>query len=169
MVTAMDAEIGRVLGTLEKRRMRDNTLVVFQSDNGGPRSAKFTGEVDMSKSTIPADNGPYRDGRGTLYERGTRVVALANWPGCIQPGSTVDQPINMVDMYPTLARLAGAPLGRNKPLDGMPRDEVVYDIEPFRAAIRKGDWKLVWQATLPSQVELFSSGSRRWRAKPSRP
>ncbi len=168
MITAMDAEIGRVLRAVEKRKMRENSLVVFQSDNGGPRSAKFTGEVDMSKSTIPADNGPYRDGKGTLYEGGTRVVALANWPGRIQPGSTVDQPIHMVDMYPTLAKLAGAPLGRNKPLDGVdvwptisegkpsPREEVVYDIEPFRAAIRKGDWKLVWQATLPSQVELFN-------------
>jgi arylsulfatase A-like enzyme len=168
MITAMDDEIGRVLRALEQRRMRDNTLVVFQSDNGGPRSAKFTGEVDMSKSKIPADNGPYRDGKGTLYEGGTRVVALANWPGRIPPGSIVDQPIHIVDMYPTLARLAGAPLGRNKPRDGMdvwptigegkpaPREEVVYDIEPFRAALRRGAWKLVWQATLPSQVELFN-------------
>jgi arylsulfatase A-like enzyme len=168
MITAMDDEIGRVLRALARRQMRENTLVVFQSDNGGPRSAKFTGEVDMSRSTIPADNGPYRDGKGTLYEGGTRVVALANWPGRIRPGSTVDQPIHMVDMYPTLVRLAGAPPGKNKPLDGMdvwptisegrpsPRDEVVYDIEPFRAAIRTGDWKLVWQATLPSQVELFN-------------
>lgn len=168
MITAMDDEIGRVLRALEKRKMRDNTLIVFESDNGGPRSAKFTGEVDMSKSTIPADNGPYRDGKGTLYEGGTRVVALANWPGRIKPGSVVDQPIHIVDMYPTLARLAGTRLGKNKPLDGMdvwptlgegkpsPRQEVVYDIEPFRAAVRKGDWKLVWQATLPSQVELFN-------------
>jgi arylsulfatase A-like enzyme len=168
MITAMDDEIGRVLRALEKRKMRDNTLVVFQSDNGGPRSAKFTGEVDMSKSTIPADNGPYRDGKGSLYEGGTRVAALANWPGHIKPDSIVDQPIHMVDMYPTLARLAGARLGKNKPLDGMdiwptlgkgapsPRDEVVYDIEPFRAALRKGDWKLVWQATLPSKIELFN-------------
>jgi arylsulfatase A-like enzyme len=71
MIAAMDAEIGRVLGALEKRRIRENTLVVFESDNGGPRSAKFTGKVNMSKSTIPADNGPYRDGKGTLYEGGT--------------------------------------------------------------------------------------------------
>jgi arylsulfatase A-like enzyme len=168
MITSMDDEIGRVLRALDKRKMRDNALIVFQSDNGGPRSAKFTGEVDMSKSTIPADNGPYRDGKGTLYEGGTRVVALANWPGRIPPGSVVDQPIHVVDMYPTLAKLAGAPLGKNKPLDGMdvwptlseskpsPREEVVYDIEPFRAAVRNGDWKLVWQATLPSRLELFN-------------
>lgn len=167
MITAMDDEIGRVLGALEARGMRENTLIVFQSDNGGPRSAKFTGEVDMSKSTIPADNGPYRDGKASLYEGGTRVVALANWPGRIKPASVVDQPVHIVDMYPTLTRLAGATLGKNKPLDGMdiwptlgegkpsPRDEVVYGIEPFRAAVRKGNWKLVWQATLPSKVELY--------------
>ena len=70
-------------------------------------------------------------------------------------------------MYPTLARLAGASLAKTKPLDGIdvwptvaegkpsPRTEVVYGIEPFRGAVREGDWKLVWRATLPSQVELF--------------
>jgi len=167
MITAMDDEIGRVLAALEKRGMRDDTLIVFQSDNGGPRSAKFTGEIDMSKSTIPADNGPYRDGKGTLYEGGTRVVALANWPGHLPAGAVVDQPIHMVDLYPTLAALAGASLAKCKPLDGVdvwptlaegkpsPREEVVYDIEPFRAALRMGDWKLVWQTTLPSKAELF--------------
>ena len=167
MITFMDDEIGRVVRALEQRAMRPNTLIVFQSDNGGPRSAKFTGEVDMSKSTIPADNGPYRDGKASLYEGGTRVVALANWPGRISAGSVVDQPIHVVDMYPTLSGLAGASRGPAKPLDGLdvwptlsdgkpsPRTEVVYGIEPFRAGVRQGSWKLVWQATLPSQIELF--------------
>jgi arylsulfatase A-like enzyme len=167
MITAMDAEIGGVLGALARRKMLDDTLVVFQSDNGGPRSAQFTGEVDMSKSTIPADNGPYRDGKASLYEGGTRVVALASWPGHVKPGSVVDQPLHIEDMYPTLAGLAGAPLAKTKPLDGVdvwptisegrpsPRAGVVYDVEPFRAAVRKGPWKLIWQATLPSKVELF--------------
>jgi arylsulfatase A-like enzyme len=168
MITVMDNEIGRVVAALDERGMRDNTLIIFQSDNGGPRSAMFTGEVDTSKLTIPSDNGPYRDGKGMLYEGGTRVVALANWPGHIKPGSVVDEPIHIVDMYPTLTALAGAPAGKGKPVDGLdvwptisagkpsPRDEVVYDIEPFRAALRKGDWKLVWKTTLPSRVELFN-------------
>lgn len=168
MITAMDDEIGRVVTALNKRKMRDNTLIVFQSDNGGPRSAKFTGEVDMSKSTIPADNGPYRDGKGSLYEGGTRVVALANWPGRIKAGTMVNQPIHMVDMYTTLAGIAGAPLGKSKPLDGLdvwptiaegkpsPRDEVVYNIGPFLAAVRQGDWKLVWQTALPPRIELVN-------------
>ncbi len=167
MITAMDAQIGRVVKALEARGMRDNTLIVFHSDNGGPRSAKFTGEIDMSHATIPADNGPFRDGKGMLYEGGTRVVALANWPGQIPAGTMVDTPVQVVDMYPTLAALADAPTVKAKPLDGMnvwpaiaqgqpsPRTEVVYDIEPFRAALRDGNWKLVWKATLPSQVELY--------------
>jgi arylsulfatase A-like enzyme len=167
MITAMDTEIGKVLRALETTKLRDNTIVVFQSDNGGPASAKFTGEIDMSKSTIPPDNSPFREGKGTLYEGGTRVVAVVNWPGHIPAGSAVNQPVHIVDMYPTLARLAGAQLGKHKPLDGMdmwptlsegkpsPRTEVVYNLEPFRAGLRKGDWKLIWQTTLPSKVELF--------------
>jgi arylsulfatase A-like enzyme len=70
-------------------------------------------------------------------------------------------------MLPTLASLAGASTAKCKPLDGLnvwpviaegkpsPRDEIVYGIEPFRATVRKGDWKLVWHTTLPSKVELF--------------
>jgi arylsulfatase A-like enzyme len=168
MITAMDDEIGQVLDALEKRQMRENTLVIFHSDNGGPRSAKFTGEGDTSKFTIPCDNGPYRDGKGTLYEGGTRVVALANWPGKIKAGAVVDGPIHVIDMYPTLAGLAGSRLEKNKPLDGVdmwptigegkpsPRDEVVYNVEPAGAGVRRGDWKLMWQAMLPSRVELFN-------------
>jgi arylsulfatase A-like enzyme len=166
MITCMDDQIGRVLAALEKRGMRENTLIVFMSDNGGNLSSLFAGEMDVSKIKLPSDNGPYRGGKGMLYEGGTRVVALANWPGRIQPGK-VDGPIHMVDMLPTLASLAGASLTKSKPLDGMnvwaaisqgkpsPRTEVVYNIEPFRGAIRAGDWKLIWRTPLPSALELY--------------
>jgi len=166
MITVMDEQIGRVVAALDERGMRDRTLIVFHSDNGGTRSAKFSGEVDMSKSTIPCDNGPYRDGKGTLYEGGTRVVSLVNWPGTIPAGVVVDEVVHVVDMYPTLARVAGAKSGP-KPLDGVDawpvlaeggrssRREVVYNVDPFSAGIREGDWKLVWRPTLPQQVELF--------------
>jgi arylsulfatase A-like enzyme len=122
--------------------------------------------ADMSKVTLPCDNGPYREGKGTLYEGATRVCALANCPGHIKP-QTVDGLIHAVDLYPTFAALAGASTTKCKPLDGVnvwdtiaegkpsPRSEIVYNIEPFRAGIRQGDWKLVWRASLPSSVELF--------------
>jgi arylsulfatase A-like enzyme len=166
MVTAMDDQIGRVLEALDKKGMRDNTLIVFHSDNGGTRNPMFAGEGDMSKIKIPCDNGPYRDGKGSLYEGSTRVVSLVNWPGHINAG-TVDGMIHAVDMYPTLAALAGASTEKCKPLDGMdvwgtisegkpsPRTEIVYNVEPFRAGIRQGDWKLIWRTPLPEAAELY--------------
>jgi arylsulfatase A-like enzyme len=76
-ITAMDDEIGRVVNALDKKGMRDNTLVVFQSDNGGTSNPMFSGELDMSKIKIPNDNGPFRDGKGSVYEGGTRIVGRA--------------------------------------------------------------------------------------------
>ena len=116
-ITAMDDQIGRVLEALQKKGMRDNTIIFFQSDNGGTRNAKFAGTgFDLSKTKIPCDNGPYREGKGSLYEGGTRVVALANWPGHIKSGITVDGMIHVVDTYSTLAKLAGASTANASPL-----------------------------------------------------
>ncbi len=167
-ITAMDEQIGRVVEALERRGMREHTLIVFQSDNGGTRNAMFAGEGDMSKIKIPCENGPYRDGKGSLYEGGTRVVALANWPGHVAAGSTVNEMIHVVDLYPTIAALAGASTAKCKPLDGLnvwptisagtasPRTEIIYNVEPFRAGVRDGDWKLIWRAPLPSVPELYN-------------
>ncbi len=166
MITCMDEQIGRVLTALDERGLRENTLIVFQSDNGGNRSAMFAGEIDVSKLILPSDNGIYREGKGTLYEGGTRVVALANWPGRIQSGK-LDQPMHMVDMFPTLMSLLQVSANYSKPIDGLdmwptisakadsPRDEIVYNVEPFRAAIRQGKWKLIWRTPLPSALELY--------------
>ncbi|CAH1691511.1 Sulfatase [Hyphomicrobiales bacterium] len=166
MISVMDDGIGKVIAELEKRGMRDNTLIVFHSDNGGVTSSIFAGDTKVAGS-LPASNGPYRDGKGTLYEGGTRVAAVANWPNRIKPG-VVDEMIHVVDMYPTLAGLAGATISKTKPLDGVdvwgvladgkpsPRDEIIYNVDPMGAAIRKGDWKLVWKAALPQRLELFN-------------
>jgi arylsulfatase A-like enzyme len=167
MITAMDDEIGKVLAALDKKHMRENTLIVFHSDNGGNQNAMLSGEVDVSKLKLPADNGPYRGGKGMLYEGGSRVVALANWPGHIAVGD-VSGMIHVTDVFPTLAALVGANANKGKPLDGMdvwgtisagqpsPRHEIVYSIEPFRGGVRQDDWKLVWRTLLPSAVELYN-------------
>ena len=168
MVACLDDEVGRVVAALDKKGLRDNTLIVFQSDNGGTKSAMFAGQMaDLSKTKIPCDNGPYRDGKGTLFEGGCRVAAFANWPGHIKP-QTVDGIIHAVDIYPTFAALAGASTTKCKPLDGVnvwdtiaegkpsPRSEVIYNVEPFRAAIRQGDWKLIWRTLIPTSVDLYN-------------
>src|SRR5215831_10263323 len=168
MITALDEQVGRVVQALEDRHIRENTIIVFQSDNGGTRNKMFAGEGDMSKIAIPCDNGPFREGKGTLYEGGTRVPAFANWPGHIPSGTSVEGMIHVVDMYPTLAGLAGAKTDKAKSLDGLdmwptmskgvpsPRTELVYNIEAFRAGIREGDWKLIWRTPLPSSTELYN-------------
>jgi len=164
MITAMDEQIGKVVAALDARGMRENTLIVFHSDNGGTRNKMFVGEGALAGDP-PASNAPYRDGKGSLYEGGTRVVALANWPGHIKPGQA-NGVMHVVDMLPTLAKLAGADLKQSKPLDGTDawaalaagdpgRGEVVYNVEPTTGAVRDGKWKLVWHVLLPPKVELF--------------
>lgn len=165
MITAMDDQIARVVQALDERKMRDNTLIVFHSDNGGLTNPKIAGE---NPAKPVADNGPLRGGKGMTYEGGTRVAALANWPQRIQPGGVVDQVIHAVDLYPTFITLAGGRIDNAKTLDGLnvwatiargepsPRTEVVYNIEPSGGAIRQGEWKLVWRASLPAAIELFN-------------
>jgi len=165
MISVMDDGVGQVVAALEAAGMRENTLIVFQSDNGGVVNPFFAGESAVD-GKLPADNGPYREGKGTTYEGGTRVAGLVNWPGRIKPG-VAEGMMHVTDMYPTLAAAAGASLGKNKPLDGVdmlpmlgegkpsPRTEVVYNLEPMAVGLRQGDWKLVWKALLPPKVELF--------------
>ena len=167
MVTALDDEVGRVVAALDRKGLRKNTLILFHSDNGGTRNAMFSGVMaDVSKIKIPCDNGPYREGKGTLFEGGCRVAAFAHWPDRIKP-QPVNGLVHAVDLYPTLAALTGAGTGKCKPLDGVnvwdvmasgkqsPRTEIVYNIEPFRGALRQGDWKLIWRTLLPSSVDLY--------------
>jgi arylsulfatase A-like enzyme len=143
MTTCMDDEIGRIADELEKRGLKEKTLFVFSSDNGGP-----TGKNQA------ALNDPFRAGKGTLYEGGVRVNAFAMWPGRIRP-SVVNEMLHIVDWYPTLLQLAGAGLDQKLPIDGKeawstiadgkpsPRDEILHNVEPDRGALRKGPWKLV--------------------------
>lgn len=168
MVTCLDDEIGRVVAALDKKGLRNNTLIMFHSDNGGTTNAMFAGQMaDLSKTKLPCDNGPYRDGKGSLFEGGCRVAALANWPGRIKAQS-VDGIIHAVDLYPTIAALAGAATTKCKPLDGVnvwstiaegkpsPRTEIVYNVEPFRGAVRQGDWKVIWRSLIPTSVDLYN-------------
>lgn len=167
MVACLDEEIGRVIAALDRRGMRKNSLVVFHSDNGGTKNPMFAGVMaDVSKIRIPCDNGPYRDGKGSLFEGGTRVCAFANWPGQIESRDEGGI-IHVTDLFTTFTALAKASTKDCKPLDGLdvwktiakgdesPRVEMVYNVEPFRGALRQGDWKLIWRTMLPSSVDLY--------------
>ena len=172
MITALDDQVGRIVAALEKKNMRDNTLIVFSSDNGGATSALFaTGarseaerkaEGMQQGAKPPASNGDFRGGKGSLHEGGVRVPTFANWPGRLKP-AVVDEPLHMVDLMPTLLALAGANGSSDRPFDGKdiwptlstgepsPHEDILINVEAFRGAIRKGDWKLVKVALLARQ------------------
>ncbi len=107
MLAAMDEAVGQIVAAVEKAGVRENTLFVFSSDNGGPQPGVVT------------DNGKFRAGKGTLYEGGVRVAAFATWDGHIKPGSTVTEPLHIVDWYPTLLKLCGATTQQRLPVDGL--------------------------------------------------
>ncbi len=164
-VTALDDAIGKVIAAIEARGMTQDTLVIFHSDNGGAVPNQYpSGDGDIKRQV--ADNGPYRDGKGSLYEGSLRVVAIASWPEKIPPG-IVTEPIHITDMYPTLLGLAGAGAGQIKPLDGVnqwpaiaeaklsPRRELLLGMEDFRAALMVDDWKLIVYSRLPVRHELY--------------
>jgi arylsulfatase A-like enzyme len=144
MVACLDEAVGQVVAALEEKGVRDDTLIVFCSDNGGPSPGKVT------------SNGPLRAGKGTIYEGGVRVCAFANWPGRIPAAAVVDAPLHGVDWYPTLVKLAGGSLDQKLPIDGLdiwpvltqgagsPHESLLLcGTRPGEAAVRKGDWKLL--------------------------
>jgi arylsulfatase A-like enzyme len=144
MLSAMDEAVGQVLATLDEMKMRENTLIIFSSDNGGPDPGKVT------------SNGPLRAGKGTIYEGGIRVCACVNWPGRIPAGKSIGEPLHAVDWYPTLTKLTGANVEQKLPLDGRdiwpvltegaksPHEALVLcGMKRGQAAIRMGDWKLL--------------------------
>ena len=146
MVTCMDDAIGRIIQALQERGMRRNTLIFFCSDNGGVNSA--------------GSNGLLRGQKGQLYEGGIRVPAFVFWPGMVKAGAVVKEPLHIVDMYPTLLKLAGARLEQPLPIDGKdawatitagkssPHKEILHNVTSVTGAIRQGDWKLVYNGNI---------------------
>jgi len=156
--THMDDAIGQVLAALDRKKLRENTLVVFLSDNGAhPPSANQGGAYPGNYGSLKVGNNnlPLRDHKTTVYEGGIRTPGVANWPGNLKPAE-LHQPLHAVDWLPTLFRLAGVKALPGK-LDGLDIWPQLADpsrkTEPrtiysagtrFRtAALRHGDWKLV--------------------------
>jgi len=105
MIEAVDQGVGLIVNQLEELNLRENTVILFYSDNGGYGPA--------------TDMDPLKGYKGTYYEGGIRVPLLANWPGKIQPGSKSSEPVTGVDLYPTICDLAQADLPNDQVIDGV--------------------------------------------------
>lgn len=147
MTLPIDEGVGRLLETLDELKLSDNTLVWFFSDNG-------------PAGDFPSGSPNLRGGKGTVYEGGHKVPAIAWWPGRIEAGSVCDAPMISIDVMPTLLSIAGVDT-RSQNLDGVDlsgvllRDEVTPTRPLYWAslsnrggrseAMRDGPWKLVVQ------------------------
>ncbi|MDF1710986.1 MAG: arylsulfatase [Akkermansiaceae bacterium] len=144
MVDSMDQAVGRILKAIDEKGIKDNTFILFFSDNGG--------------ITRWADNGSWRAGKGTVYEGGIRTPAVVCWPGGIQAGRVENTLTGYIDIYPTLKAVASHSMDDPNPVDGRnilgilqgkakaeERDWFSYIAQgkPDQMALTAGDWKLV--------------------------
>ncbi len=147
MMSAMDDAVGKVLQTLREKKLEDNTLVFFISDNGGPT---------MPGTTVNASrNDPLRGSKRTTLEGGIRVPFFVKWPGHVPAGRVYERPVIQLDILPTAMAAAGAKLPGDAHADGVdlrPYFDGTNKDEPHQTlywrfgdqmAIRRGDWKLV--------------------------
>jgi arylsulfatase B len=144
MVDSMDQAIGKILAALDDKGIRDETFVLFFSDNGG--------------ITRWANNKPWRAGKGTVYEGGVRTPAVVRWPKGIPGGRSENAMLGYIDVFPTLKRVAGSSAEDPNPIDGWnmlgvlqgkaklaDRDWFSYIAQgnPDQMALSDGTWKLV--------------------------
>lgn len=172
-MTHMDAAIGEILQALEAAGVRENTLVVFASDNGGQQSweapdTEYEGRYPEHDRL--GDNAPLRGWKSSLYEGGIRVPAVVHWPGRLEPRK-VSGPIAAYDLLPTLAAVAGADLPEDATVEGanvwpaledgaaLP-ERPLYIRAPHGQALLLGDWKLIHDGRTPDEgsSELFHVG-----------
>ena len=178
MIKSVDQSVGRIRETLQRLKLSEKTLIVFTSDNGGVGGYVREGIKPGKEAT---DNAPLRGGKGMLYEGGIRVPYLAAWPKVIPSGTESDEPINSVDLFPTLLEVTRVSAPVEMVLDGTSyfaelRGDVKNHVKPTErrsplywhfpgylgasedtwrttpaGAIRVGDWKL---------IEFFEDGRK---------
>ena len=149
MVESVDDAVGRIMDVLDELDIRDNTIVIFTSDNGG-----LIG---------PTSNKPLRSGKGFPYEGGIREPVIVRWPGVVKAGTISHEPVTSVDYMPTICEAAGVPLPGDRDIDGvsllghlksgghtkLDREAIYWHFPHYRGSvvpysiIRAGDWKLI--------------------------
>jgi arylsulfatase A-like enzyme len=146
VIEEIDWSVGQVLGALKRLNLDRDTLVIFTSDNG----------PWLSYGDHAGSAKPLREGKGTAFDGGVRVPFVARWPGRIAPGGVSHQPAMTIDLLPTIAKLAGAEIPKDRIIDGMdvwplisgkrgaksPHDAFYFYWGRELHAVRSGKWKL---------------------------
>ena len=149
MVEVMDEGIGRIVEAVRRHGLQDNTFIFFCSDNGANKQGS---------------NGALAGFKGSLWEGGHRVPAVAYWPGRIKPDTVTNEPVLGMDLFATMVSLAGARMPRGLSLDGVDLVPLLLEGKSLpertlfwrfrkQKAVRKGPWKLL---VIEDGVKLFN-------------
>lgn len=164
MIKSMDENVGRLMQELEEAGEAEDTVLIFTSDNGGLSSAESS----------PTCNAPLAEGKGWMYEGGTREPLIVRWPGVVAAGSKCSVPTTSPDFYPTFLDIAGLPLLPDQHVDGVSlvpllrgatelgREAIFWHYPHYGnqggtpgASVRAGDWKLI-RFFEDEHVELYN-------------
>ncbi|MDZ7617719.1 MAG: sulfatase-like hydrolase/transferase, partial [Patescibacteria group bacterium] len=165
LLEELDRSVGSIVSAVDRAGLAENTLVLFLSDNGGLEHEQ--------NGRIVTSNKPLRAEKGTLYEGGIRIPAIARWPGHVPPVSVCETPVITMDIYPTLVELASAQMAADQPCDGvslarllrdptapLDRHALYWHLPHYHhstpaSAIRRGDWKLL-EFFEDARIELYN-------------
>ncbi len=170
----LDWAVNEVMTILDDLDMRENTLVIFASDNGPIFDDGYDDGAIEEAHGHPA-SGPFRGGKYTAYEGGTRLPFIVNWPGVVSSGSVSDAMFSQVDLMASLAELIGVSLPKNAGPDSMYLlSALLGHSETGRPhvlqqgagtgyfGLRKGDWKLIPASNRPA----FANNKHNSRSNP---
>jgi arylsulfatase A-like enzyme len=174
MLEGMDKSLGDIMDYLETKKVEDNTIILFLSDNGALSLA-------YARAGEPhTQNHPLKAGKGSVYEGGIRVPMLVKWPGVVEPASASDQPVIIEDFFPSILEMARikkydvvqeidgksfVPLLK-KPSAKQAERALIWHMPHkwirqegpginYKSAIRQGDWKLIYNMR-NGQMELYN-------------
>jgi arylsulfatase A-like enzyme len=150
VVEGLDIGIGRILTALDEQGLRDNTLVIFVSDNGAPRRT--------------GSNFPLRSYKDTVYEGGIRTPAIVRWPGRVPAGVALNHAVAIIDLFPTIMGALNLKLPSELKIDGAsqwpaiasgkPVNRPPFLVASHEIALFDGDWKLI--ETADGQRSLYN-------------
>lgn len=157
-ITQMDDAFGRIMRALDELKLRDNTFVMFTSDNGPA----------ITPAHPHGSAGPLRNKKGSVFEGGIREPGIICWPGKTQAGSTSDEPVCGVDVLPTVCEITGIAVPSDRRIDGASIVPVLSGGTVNRStplywhfnqaaggpqvALRSGDWKILATLDKPAQA-----------------
>ncbi|MHC4437436.1 MAG: sulfatase family protein [Planctomycetota bacterium] len=156
VIEELDHHTGRLLDAIEQLGLRDNTLVIFTSDNGPWNNMQQILRKKHKGAVAWGSSGPLREGKGSTWEGGVRVPCIIHWPGHVPAGRVSDAIFSTVDFMPTIANIAVYKVPRDRIIDGVDqaallfgdsetgaRDHFYYFCRQALHGVRKGRWKLL--------------------------